>query len=286
MGQIIVGRYKLIEPIFEHGLRTTHHALHVQQQEPILLTTIQAQAGTTLNQLRKRAKASSQLKHPYLISAIDYGLATAESFYYTHRYHRTYSLDHFLRSLPPEEASFAALRIMIQATEALLYIHQAGSTHRDIQPVHLRINEKGQLRLDGYINARLRTEAPSRLRSAHQPYLAPELLGGKAQDKKTDLYSLGAVFFYCLTGSSPYSSNQAKLEDHFACDSIMEALQRVSVDKEISSIILRCLSSRKLRFQSTEDLLSALEKAYSKRPIKMKLGDLSSSWKRLFSLPN
>ena len=120
-------------------------------------------------------------------------------------------------ALPPSEAA-ELVETLAQAVDA---IHQQGILHRDLKPSNVLLTVEGQLKIadfclaDTFVEAAL-TETGTILGTP--AYMAPELASGKHHlvGRGTDIYSLGAILYECLTGQRP-----------FVADTMMEMIQRV-----------------------------------------------------------
>lgn len=104
----------------------------------------------------------------------------------------------------------ALVRVAIQMANALDYAHDRGVQHRDVKPSNIMLTPTGRAILVDFGLARVDDAAPITRSTAalgSLPYMSPEqiLSGGRAVDRRTDVYSLGVTLYECLTLRSPYS---------------------------------------------------------------------------------
>lgn len=147
-----------------------------------------------------------------------------------------------------------SIDLMNEIADALKHAHELGIVHRDIRPSNILIARPRQVRIiDFGLGIYLENELTSRLtRTGHNiaggHYTAPELISNpKLIDPRTDIYSLGAVWYNLVTGQVPAGSR------------IRETLYSIEgMTEQIAEIILKCLEDIDGRYQSMEELVFAL----------------------------
>jgi serine/threonine protein kinase len=281
---IVVKGYKTYRQIDHTGFRTVYSALHLKQGEEVYITIIGVRPGRDLNLLLKRAELSQKLDHPFLVTAIDYGQLPEDRFYYTHSATPSYPVKSALEGInDPDDYYYAVVSYMIEALEALAYVHNAQLTHRDLMVGQIRVSKQNQLLLEGFINARPKQESRNVAEIVHLPYMAPEQLMGAASDKKTDIYSMGVILFELICGALPYSSNFAKIQDARKGGVPLPSKLQEGIPSELENIIMKSISPRKTRYVRVGELIDDLEEFYDKRSLRLKLKDFSFSFKKLFA---
>ena len=159
---------------------------------------------------RKEALALAKLSHPYIAAIYDVGQQDGAN-YIVMECVPGESLAAKLRSGPlaVKEATSITLRI----AEALEEAHEHGVVHRDLKPGNVMITPKGQVKVLDFGLAKLvapvATEATQSMTATRgilgaPLYMSPEQIEGKAIDARTDLWSLGVIYYESLTGRTPF----------------------------------------------------------------------------------
>lgn len=206
-----------------------------------------------LERFFREAKILFKLFHPNIIKIYDIGLINGKPFIRMELFEGR-NLNEVLRDFGkfPIDRS---LLLIYEIAEALDYAHNIGVVHRDIRPSNIMIAKPRQVRIiDFGLGIFLENELISRLtRTGHNiaggHFTAPELIKNpRLIDAKTDIYSLGAVWYNLVTGQVPAGSG------------ISQTLMSINgIDKGITDIILRCLEDSDNRYQSIQDLLVDLK---------------------------
>src|SRR4051812_2070077 len=102
-----------------------------------------------------------------------------------------------------------ATEILVQAASALQAAHDAGVVHRDVKPGNLLIGLDGSVKLSDFGMAldMAGARASVQVRAGTPFYTAPEIWRGEPASPATDIYALGATYFYLLTGSPPFTAS-------------------------------------------------------------------------------
>jgi len=159
-------------------------------------------------------------------------------------------------------APLAATRIVAQVAEALDYAHHKGVIHRDLKPSNIMLERSSGVKVMDYGIARAQhlegvTTTGSFLGTPH--YVAPETVEA-ATEPRSDIYSLGVVFFEMLTGSLPFRGENAfaVLRSHCVTPPPSPSSLNRSLSEELDRIVLRLLSKEPSKRPDAEELLNAL----------------------------
>jgi serine/threonine protein kinase/tetratricopeptide (TPR) repeat protein len=146
----------------------------------------------------------ASLRHPNIISVLDYGFDNAGQPYFTMellRDHKTILEAGADLSVPRK------IRLIVQMLQALLYLHRRGILHRDLKPANAMV-ANGHLRiLDFGLAMEKSLWKDADIISGTPAYIAPEILTGVAPSSESDLYAVGVMMFELLTGRHPYNTS-------------------------------------------------------------------------------
>jgi serine/threonine-protein kinase len=170
------------------------------------------------------------------------------------------TLQAYLRARGPLPAREAA-RVVAQVAEALDYAHLKGVVHRDLKPSNIMLLEDGTVKVMDYGIARARRFEGLTVTGAFlgtPEYVAPETIEGAGSDGRSDLYSLGVVFYEALTGARPFSADTpfAILRRHLAEPPPPPTTLRPDLPPELEQIVLRLLKKAPAeRYAGAEELV-------------------------------
>jgi DNA-binding beta-propeller fold protein YncE len=221
-------------------------------------------------EIRKRflseARAAGAVEHPNVVPVHAAGV-TEELAYLVMRFVsgddlRTVVLAH--GGLAPERAA----RIAVRLGDALDAIHRAGYVHRDVKPQNVLLDDTGHVYLSDFGLAK-RTLATAGQTRPEQwvgtlDYVAPEQIRGERVDARADVYSLGGVLYFMLTGRVPFEreSEHAKLWAHLSDPPPRPSTKRPELPVELDAIVLRALAKDPAeRYPSAGDLGRAARSA-------------------------
>jgi serine/threonine-protein kinase len=221
----------------------------------------------------EEARISARLSHPNVVQVYEFGHID-DSYFLTLEYVRGANLNTIKRRLSRARRWFpldALLEIMVQACAGLSYVHRLEDfdgqplqiVHRDISPSNIMTSREGQVKLldFGVAHARGAIDPDRRVRGKHS-YLSPEQYRRESLDERSDLFSLGVVFWEMLTGSrlfrraTPEETIAAMLHDPVPAPSTV----RGDVPDPLDHIVLKLLErDRNRRYRTAEELAQALE---------------------------
>ena len=155
-----------------------------------------------------------------------------------------------------------AAKVMQEVAWALAYAHERGIVHRDVKPDNIMLERDGDraIVMDFGI-ATVGPQRPSAEVIGTARYMSPEQASGEMVDRRSDLYSLGATFFYALAGRAPFEAHSvpALLAKHVAEPPPSLPVLRAEVPARLAEIVDRCLAKAPDdRFPSGDELAKAL----------------------------
>ncbi|MFO8141818.1 MAG: protein kinase, partial [Marinobacter sp.] len=206
--------YRIIREIGHGGMATVYLALHESLDRQVALKVMSPALAADPSfgeRFLKEARIVARLNHPGIVSIYDIG-ASGHYHYMAVEYLEGEDLKARIRlGMTPEEA----VDILRQLAVPLGYAHKEGFVHRDIKPENVLFRKDGTPVLTDFGIAKaigsktVMTKTGTSIGTPH--YMSPEQARGKGVDGRSDLYSLGAIFYEMLTGALPYDA-----EDTFA----------------------------------------------------------------------
>jgi serine/threonine-protein kinase len=289
------GQYRLGERLGSGGMGDVYRAEHVLLKRPCAIKTIKPERETDavrLAQFEKEVRATARLTHWNTVEIFDYGFTNDGAFYYVMELLPGMSLEDLVLkhgALPPERA----VHFLSQVCDALREAHSMGLVHRDIKPANIFASQRGGIwdvakLLDfGLVKERKASGADGSPRtgafSGTPMYMAPEQAQDYEQvDARTDIYALGAVAYFLLTGQAPFADGDAMaiLRAHATQPAPTPSRINPEIPEDLERVVLRCLAKRREeRFQDVGKLGAAI--ALCKCSGKWTMSKANTWWKSL-----
>ncbi len=204
--------YQLIRELGTGGQARVYLAEQQSIQRPVAIKTLLPEVAKDrhfADQFLQEAKLVSRLSHPHIIPIYDFGQQDG-IYYMVMEYLPGGGLKQWIQSgMRPEEA----LQVLSQVATALDYAHAHGVVHRDIKPDNLMFREDNSVVLMDFGIAQRRRGQNGQTGGeilGTPAYMSPEQLLGGEVDGRSDLYSLGILFFEMLTQQLPYQAEDPK----------------------------------------------------------------------------
>ena len=211
-GQLIAGRYRVGSLLGTGAFSDVYLAEDVEQQRPVALKLLKPQAGADLELLLNEAKTLTELEHPNIVAAYDFGRFD-DSAFIALQYVDGQTLAEKL-SGDGKIDSDEAVQIATAICDALHCAHQHGLTHRDIKPHNILIDSNGHAFVADFGFALHESVQDQHFgdRSGTPYYRSPEQVRGEADwiDGRSDIWAVGAVLYEMLTGRRPFQSGTDK----------------------------------------------------------------------------
>lgn len=209
-----LGRYHVIEPLGQGGMASVYKAFDTSLERNVAIKIIRSdkEEGTEQNEFLKRfqreAKALAQLDHPYILKVLDYGEQEGVPYLVMPFVQGGTLKQKMGQPIPYREAA----TLLEPIAQALDYAHRRNIIHRDVKPANILISESNSPLLSDFGIAKIIESGESTQLTATgvgigtPDYMAPEQWMGKV-DARTDIYSLGVVFFQMVTGRLPFMAD-------------------------------------------------------------------------------
>jgi eukaryotic-like serine/threonine-protein kinase len=252
-----LGQYRLKERLGAGGMGEVYLAEHLLLRRPCAVKLIrpdQAGNATNLQRFEREVRAMATLTHWNTVEVFDYGHAQDGTFYYVMEYLPGLNLDTLVARygpLPPERA----IHFLRQVCRALREAHGVGLLHRDVKPSNVIACERGGVYdvaklLDFGLVQDLGLGVDSDKLTlkgtilGSPPYVSPEQAKGKSDlDSRSDIYSLGGVAYYLLTGQPPFvRENALQMLLAHAHEPVVPPIDlNPAVPSDLQAVVLRCL---------------------------------------------
>jgi serine/threonine-protein kinase len=273
-----LGAYTLEEKLGAGGMGDVYRARHtllMREAAIKLIRTARSPDPTTRERFKREARATASLKSPHTVELYDFGVSQDGSFYYVMELLDGFDLERLVDKYGPQEPA-RVLEWMKQVCHSLREAHALGLVHRDIKPANLIVCRYGldydfiKLLDFGLVSWHAPLEvSDSRLTGAEEirgtpAFMAPELvLQNGPIDGRADLYALGCVAFWLLTGRNVFEGKSAieVIVSHVHERAPSPSLLSLSpVPDALEQIVLACLEkSPDARPESASALLERLE---------------------------
>jgi len=249
-----VGPYTLDEKIGEGGMGVVYRATSrsASRRAAVKLLAPGRSGERALARFAREAELTSRLHHPNTISVFDFGPTADGGYYYAMEYVEGQDLE----KLVEREGAQAPARVahlLAQLAASLAEAHAAGLVHRDVKPANLMLcaGRGDRLKVLDFGLIKQLDAGPDVTRTDELSvigtplYLSPEaLVAPDAVDARSDLYALGAVGYFLLTGHAPFSGRNAvevcAHHLHTVPESPSSRLGR-AVPRALEALILQCL---------------------------------------------
>ncbi|MEE9562194.1 MAG: protein kinase, partial [Thermoanaerobaculia bacterium] len=272
IGQTI-SHYRILEKLGAGGMGEVYLAEDTKLRRKVALKVLpedMASDPERLERFKREARAVAALNHPNIVTI--YSVEEVEGV-------------HFLTMELVEGKTLADLvpakglkldrffELAIPIADALSVAHEKGITHRDLKPGNIMVGDDGRVRVLDFGLAKLLAEASAGEEDTQlatregiavgtAPYMSPEQVQGKNVDHRSDIFSLGILFYEMATGSRPFKGETSAdlvssiLRD--TPDSVTDL--KIEMPRHLGRIIRHCLEKDpERRFQAAKDVRNELE---------------------------
>jgi eukaryotic-like serine/threonine-protein kinase len=305
VGSVLDGRYSVLEPLGEGGMGVVYLGRHEHLRKLVAIKVLRrelASSKESLLRFHREAMAAASIGDPHIVDVTDYGFTeNGDAFLVMERLEGR-DLQHAIVDWGALPAG-RAVGIAAQILRALQAAHGRGIIHRDLKAENVFLTER-----DGQDFIKLLDFGISKITQPLDDnplgatgtgvvmgtplYIAPEQAQGERNlDQRVDLYALGVILYQMLTGSLPFTGNNAlEVMVKHVNEAPTPPRQRrpdLDISPGLEAITLRALAKRREeRYQSAEEMLAALNQAGA-MPVQSSSVDLpamperSSHWRAL-----
>jgi tRNA A-37 threonylcarbamoyl transferase component Bud32 len=259
-----VAKYRIVERIGRGAMGEVYKAHDPVLNRFVALKMLSAQmVGDP--EMRKRfereAQSAARLNHANIITVYELGEETGQIFIAMELLDGSDLKD--LIGSPALESLEAKLRVMEQVLDGVAFAHARQVVHRDLKPANIRLLPSGQLKVMDFGLARLTgsemTQAGMVMGTPH--YMSPEQVRGEVADARSDVFSLGGVFYELLCGTRPFTGEGLHTVLHKVLEVSPAPLRDLSpgVPEELAAVVHRALAKeRELRYADAGEMLADL----------------------------
>ncbi len=269
-GQKINDRYEIIRSIGEGGMANVYLGYDTILDRNVAIKVLRGDLSNDekfVRRFQREALSASSLAHPNIVEMYDVGEDNG-LYYIVMEYIEGKTLKQLLKKRGTLTLS-EAIDIMLQLTDGMAHAHDSYIIHRDLKPQNIMIKDDGQIKITDFgiamaLNSTQLTQTNSVMGSVH--YLPPEQASGKGCTIKSDIYSMGIIFYELLSGSLPFRGDNAV---EIALKHMRDPLPSLREDnpaipQSIENIIRKATAKNpKNRYEDArsmhEDLLTALD---------------------------
>jgi serine/threonine-protein kinase len=276
-----MGSYQLGDLIRRGGMGEVYKATHRMLARPAAIKLIRSEmisseseeAEVAVKRFHREAEAAANLRSPHTVELFDFGVTEDKTLYFVMELLDGMDLETLVREHGPLPAA-RVIYILKQACESLEEAHTQGLVHRDIKPANLHLGKVGVSYdfvkvLDfGLVKSVHKEDSQVSLATAvgrtpgTPSYMAPEMALGEGVDARSDIYALGCVAYFLLTGKLVFDAETTfqMIAKHMRNQPVPPSLRgNVEIVPPLEDLVLRCLSKHpEERPQSAADLSDSL----------------------------
>jgi serine/threonine-protein kinase len=255
VGQTLDDRFKITEVVARSGMAAIFKAIDQKTDTVVALKVpfMQFESDPGFYQRFEREQAIGKaLQHPYILRMIEDESLQKSRPYIVMEFLEGQTLGRLMSQVRPMPQA-DALRIISRVCEALHYMHEHDVVHRDLKPDNIMICADGSIRIMDFGIAKF--EGARRLTfggftpaMGTPDYMAPEQVKGRRGDRRTDIYSLGAILYEMVTGCIPFEGANPFIimNSRLSGDPVAPRKRNPDITPEVEEIILHAMSRNPL----------------------------------------
>ncbi len=253
-----LGQYTLEEKIGEGGMGVVYRARHamLRRDTAVKLLLPESADAASIERFEREVRLTCQLTHPNTIQVYDYGHTPDGIFYYAMEYLSGLNLHELIARFGPQPES-RVIHILVQVCDSLAEAHALGLIHRDIKPANIFLCRRGGVAdcvkvLDFGLVREYRVGQAEPVKNPGDNviegtpwFTPPEAITGSAPaDPRSDIYSLGALGYYLLTGQYIFDAVTVEVihQKQLTAPPVSPRLRTTNpISTEMEKILWRCL---------------------------------------------
>lgn len=263
-----LGRYVLESILGQGAMGVVYKALDPEIGRRVAIKTIRLDLADTSfeeKELRERffneARSAGTMSHPNIVTVYDVGYESHIAFI-AMEYIEGNDLKEYMtikKDIPFKEM----FRVVYSVAKGLDYSSSKGIIHRDIKPANILLTDDGNVKISDFGIAKLPTSTvtQSGMLMGTPAYVSPEQVMGTSLDVRSDLYSLGVIFYELVTGKRPFVGDPTTVIFQVVQSPPPEPKFKLEgVPRDLKSVILKILAKKpEERYQSGEEFIEAIK---------------------------
>src|SRR5215211_6715940 len=285
-----LGSYRLVELIGRGGMGEVWRATHRMLARPAAIKLIKPEilsapggpeAGVVVERFRREAEAASGLQSPHTIRLYDFGETRAGTFYFVMELLDGLDLETLVRRFGPVPAA-RLVEILRQTCHSLGEAHDRGLVHRDVKPANIylcrmgreydfmKVLDFGLVKYDEDQNILDTIKTNAEMTTGTPAYMAPEMANGETIDRRADIYALGCVAYWLLTGQMVFEADSPlrMLIQHIQATPVPPSIRSGRpIPPALEDLVLRFLAKKPAdRPATADDIVDALDRIRLEHP--------------------
>lgn len=263
------GHYTVVKEIGVGGMGVVYHCRDELLTRDVAIKMLLPELMSdkkNLEVFRQEARLAAQLEHPNLVTVYDIGVEERQG-----KQHHFLAMEYLTGgnlAIRLQDAPLSlehALNWMKQLASGISFAHKRGVVHQDIKADNIFITNEGDLKIGDFGLARLlvgRVGNANTKIMGTPAYMSPELARGEPQDHRSDIYSLGVLFFEMATGSLPYRAKGMIEMAMKHATAAVPSIRRQNPDApEVLDKVIRRMMAKMAedRYQNAADILSIID---------------------------
>lgn len=262
-------RYEVVEEIGRGGMSIVYRARDRKLGRDVALKVLHGALAcdvTSRRRLHREALAVARLRHPGIVEVYDSSEPEAQDAWLVTELIEGCTLRAWLERYGRPELPEVGALITLALARALRHAHGQGVLHRDLKPENVMVTPGGALKLMDFGLAQI-LDGNTRLTAAgtllgSPAHMAPEIIDGQVPDHRADLFSLGTVLYWLLTGALPFEARTPSALFKRILEGSYDPPQLLAprVGNGLASVVERALEPRvEARYQDISELEADLE---------------------------
>jgi len=272
IGQTI-SHYKVIEKLGEGGMGKVYKAQDLKLDRPVAIKFLPPDLNASREKKERfmqEAKIVARLNHPNILHIYDID-EQDEKLFFVMEFVTGENLKSHIEKLKSDEnlSIQQAVDWTVQIAKGLRAAHEKNIIHRDIKPENIMMTKDGLLKIMDFGIARLKSDTDSSdtdTLSGTLAYMSPEQAQGITEDHRTDIWSLGVMFYEMLTGELPFRAEHEAAWIYLIVnqDPLTPSSHDRRIPPSVDSCVMKMLEkNREQRFRSADELLMTLSQVQS-----------------------